>query len=161
MPKPPKVATCTMAQDTALRRNWKRNDGRERRRFGGNAKGVFAIMKRQFSIVILLVSIALSPRTASAQGVLGGLLSNLGSSLSSLTSPQPGVIVRTSMGLNGFKLVCLLHGCTVVGNLGWQSQPGFPGHASPRPSTEPAGQRPPPRNRHSRRRTRSSSANSA
>ena len=45
------------------------------------------------------------------------LLSNVGNTLSSLTSPQPGVIVRTNLGLAGLKLVCLLHGCTVVGNL--------------------------------------------
>src|ERR1700683_2103077 len=74
-------------------------------------------MKRQISFLILLLSIALSPRPTAAQGVLGGALSNIGSSLSSLTSPQPGVIVRTNMGLNGLRLVCLLHGCSVVGNL--------------------------------------------
>src|SRR5271154_918853 len=106
-----------MAQNPALRRNWDRDDGKEQRRFGGNAKGASAIMKRQISILILLLSIALSPRPAAAQGVLGGLLSNVGSSLSSLTSPQPGVIVRTNIGLGGLNLVCLLHGCTVVGNL--------------------------------------------
>src|SRR5277367_5471931 len=117
MQKPPKVATCTMAQNPALRRNWDRDDGKEHWRCGGNAKGVSAIMKRQISILILLLSIALFPIPAAAQGVLGGLLSNVGSSLSSLTSPQPGVIVRTNLGLGGLKLVCLLHGCSVVGNL--------------------------------------------
>jgi subtilisin family serine protease len=117
MQKPSKVATCTMAQGMSFRRNWDRDDGKERRRFGGNAEGVSALMKRQLSILILLLAVALSPRPTAAQGVIGGLLSNVGSSLSSLTSPQPGVIVRTNMGLNGLKLVCLLHGCTVVGNL--------------------------------------------
>lgn len=65
--------------------------------------------------LILLIGFSVQP--ASAQGLLGGLLSNLGNSLSSLTSPQPGVIVRTNQGLAGLKLTCLLHGCTVVGNI--------------------------------------------
>jgi subtilisin family serine protease len=67
--------------------------------------------------LFLLLFVGLSGRPAAAQGVLGGLLSNLGDSLSNLTSPQPGVVVRTNLGLGGLKLVCLLHGCTVVGNL--------------------------------------------
>jgi subtilisin family serine protease len=67
--------------------------------------------------LFLVLFLGLSARPAAAQGLVGGLLSNVGSSLSSLTSPQPGVIVRTNLGLRGLKLVCLLHGCTVVGNL--------------------------------------------
>jgi len=65
----------------------------------------------------MLLFIGLTGRPAAAQGVVGGLLSNVGSNLSSLTTPQPGVIVRTNLGLGGLKFVCLLHGCTVVGNL--------------------------------------------
>jgi subtilisin family serine protease len=73
-------------------------------------------MSRRIWISLVLL-IAFAGQPASAQGLLGGLLSNVGNSLSSLTSPQPGVIVRTTQGLNGLKLTCLLHGCTVVGNL--------------------------------------------
>ncbi len=73
-------------------------------------------MKRRVWLIMLL-SAGLWAQPAAAQGLLGGLLSNVGNSLSSLTSPQPGVIVRTNLGLGGLKLVCLLHGCTVAGNL--------------------------------------------
>jgi subtilisin family serine protease len=117
MSTPTKVAFRTMARDRRLDETWvvatPSGDGLLRR----NTKGVPAIMKRQISIFMLLLSIALFPSPAKAQGLLGGLLSNIGSSLSSLTSPQPGVIVRTNLGLGGLKLVCLLHGCTVAGNL--------------------------------------------
>lgn len=83
---------------------------------GGFAKGAVEIMSRRiWLLLILLIGISVQP--ASAQGLLGGVLSNLGSSLSSLTSPKPGVIVRTNLGLSGLKLTCLLHGCTVVGNI--------------------------------------------
>ncbi len=67
--------------------------------------------------VLSLLFVGLAGQPASAQGLLGGILSNVGSSLSNLTSPQPGVIVRTNRGLAGLKLTCLLHGCTVVGSL--------------------------------------------
>jgi hypothetical protein len=82
----------------------------------GFAKGAVEIMpRRTWLILVLLIGICVQP--ASAQGLLGGVLSNLGSALSSLTSPKPGVIVRTNKGLSGLKLTCLLHGCTVVGNI--------------------------------------------
>jgi subtilisin family serine protease len=73
-------------------------------------------MRRQFWLGLVLL-VALSGQSASAQGLLGGVLSNLGSSLSTLTQPKPGVIVRTNLGLPGLKLICLLHACSVVGNL--------------------------------------------
>ena len=84
--------------------------------FGAPAKGVANIMRRKFWLSLVLL-ITISGKPASAQGLLGGLLSNLGSTVSSLTKPQPGVIVRTNVGLGGLKLICLLHACSVVGNL--------------------------------------------
>src|SRR5271170_5907027 len=116
MRNPPKVAACTMAQSSSLRRRWDRGNRRNQRLASRNAKGVVAIMNRRIWLFILLF-VGLSGRPAAAQGLLGGLLSNVGNSLSSLTSPQPGVIARTNLGLAGLKTVCLLNGCTVVGNL--------------------------------------------
>src|SRR6202034_3174512 len=84
--------------------------------FRGRAKGVADLMRRKFWLSLVLL-IAISGQSASAQGLLGGLLYNLGSTVSNLTEPQPGVIVRTNAGLAGLKLVCLLHACNVVGNL--------------------------------------------
>ncbi len=72
-------------------------------------------MKRRIWLVLVLIG--LWGQSASAQGLVGGLLSNVGNVLSNSTSPQPGVIVRTNLGLAGLKSVCLLNGCTVVGNL--------------------------------------------
>lgn len=73
-------------------------------------------MKRRIWLVLLL-AIGLWGRPAAAQGLLGGLLSDVGTTLSNLTTPQPGVIVRTNLGLAGLQSVCLLNGCTVVGNI--------------------------------------------
>jgi subtilisin family serine protease len=73
-------------------------------------------MKRRIWLVVLLFA-GLWGQPAAAQGLLGGLLSNVVNTLSSLTSPQPGVIVRTTLGPAGLKNACLLNGCTVVGNL--------------------------------------------
>jgi subtilisin family serine protease len=73
-------------------------------------------MKRRIWLVLLL-SVGLWGQPAAAQGLLGGLLSNIVNTLSTLTSPQPGVIVRTNLGLAGLQNVCLLNGCTVVGNI--------------------------------------------
>jgi hypothetical protein len=79
-------------------------------------------MQRKFLVGLVLL-IGITGQTASAQGLLGGLLSNLGNTVSTLTEPQPGVIVRTNAGLSGLKLICLLHACSVVGNLdGGQGQ---------------------------------------
>src|ERR1700733_5364417 len=88
----------------------------------GLAKGAVKVMQRKFLVGLVLL-IGITGQTASAQGLLGGLLSNLGNTVSTLTEPQPGVIVRTNAGLSGLKLICLLHACSVVGNLdGGQGQ---------------------------------------
>jgi subtilisin family serine protease len=73
-------------------------------------------MKRRIWLVLLL-AIGLWGQPAAAQGLLGGLLSNVVSTVSNLLSPQPGVIVRTNLGPAGLQNVCLLKGCTVVGNI--------------------------------------------
>jgi subtilisin family serine protease len=74
-------------------------------------------MKRLRLIGLLtLLSLGLWGQVASAQGFLGGLLSNLGQVLSG-QNQQPGVIVRTNLGLAGLQLACLSNGCTVVGNI--------------------------------------------
>jgi len=78
-------------------------------------------MKRLIWIAALLIGLVTSTQPAAAQGLLGGLLGTLGQSSSS--SPTQGVIVRTTLGQAGLQLQCLLHGCTVVGNLdGGQNQ---------------------------------------
>jgi len=73
-------------------------------------------MKRRIWLVVLLFA-GLWGQPAAAQGLLGGLLSNVVNTLSSLTTPQPDVIVRTTLGPAGLENACLLNGCTVVGNL--------------------------------------------
>jgi len=80
-------------------------------------------MKRRFLIVLVLM-VGLGAGQASAQGLLGGLLTNVGQVLSSLTGgQQQGVIVRTNKGLLGLQNICLLTGCTVTQNLdGGQGQ---------------------------------------
>jgi subtilisin family serine protease len=81
-------------------------------------------MKRRFW-VILILSIGLWGQSASAQGLLGGLLSNVSTTLSSVLNgqQQQGVIVRTNQGLPGLQNICLLSGCTVTRNLdGGQNQ---------------------------------------
>ena len=72
-------------------------------------------MRRLIGIFILL-SVGSWAQPASAQGLLGGLLSTVGQVLSG-QNQQQGVIVRTNLGLLGLKNVCLSKGCTVVGNL--------------------------------------------
>jgi subtilisin family serine protease len=72
-------------------------------------------MRRLIGIFILL-SVGFWGQQANAQGLLGGLLSTVGQVLSG-QNQQPGVIVRTNLGLLGLKNVCLSKGCTVVGNL--------------------------------------------
>jgi len=68
-------------------------------------------------VLSLVLLVGMYGQPAAAQGLLSGVLSNLGSTLNTLTAPQPGVIVRTNLGRPGLQLVCLLHGCSVVGNL--------------------------------------------
>jgi subtilisin family serine protease len=68
--------------------------------------------------LILVLFVGLWGQPASAQGALGGLLSNLGQVLTNVVSgQQQGVIVRTTLGLSGLQNVCLQKACTVVGNL--------------------------------------------
>jgi hypothetical protein len=71
-------------------------------------------MRRNAWFAALVLGLALWSQPASAQGALGNLLSNLSQVVS---APPQGVIVRTTLGLNGLQLQCLLHGCSVVGNL--------------------------------------------
>src|SRR5208282_6417707 len=81
-----------------------------------HTKGAGLTMKRSIWLFLLLFA-GLWGQPASAQGLLGNLLSNLGNTVSNLTAPQPGVIVRTNLGLGGLQNVCLLNGCAVVSNL--------------------------------------------
>lgn len=74
-------------------------------------------MKQRTWVATLLIA-GLWGSPASAQ-LLGGLLGG-GSTTSTSTSTSTGsggVIVRTTLGPLGLNLVCLLNGCTVVGNL--------------------------------------------
>jgi subtilisin family serine protease len=73
-------------------------------------------MRRLIGISFLL-AVGLWGQTASAQGLLTGLLPTVGQILSNTLGPQPGVIVRTNLGLAGLQTACLSNGCTVVGNL--------------------------------------------
>jgi hypothetical protein len=73
-------------------------------------------MRRLIGLSFLLV-VGLWGHSASAQGLLTGLLPTIGQVLSNGPGPQPGVIVRTNLGLAGLQLACLSNGCTVVGNL--------------------------------------------
>ena len=73
-------------------------------------------MRRLIGLSFLLV-VGFWGQPASAQGILTGLLPTIGQVLSNGLAPQPGVIVRTNLGLAGLRLACLSNGCTVVGNL--------------------------------------------
>ncbi len=73
-------------------------------------------MRRLVGLSFLLV-VGLWGRPAAAQGILTGLLPTIGQVLSNTLGPQPGVIVRTNLGLAGLQTACLSSGCTVVGNL--------------------------------------------
>jgi subtilisin family serine protease len=84
-------------------------------------------MKRLACLVVLLLT-AFGARPASAQGLLGGLLSGTTQTLSNtlngvtsavggLLAPPTGVIVRTNLGLAGLQHECLLNGCTVTQTL--------------------------------------------
>ena len=72
-------------------------------------------MIRRFSIVLILL-LSLSSRPTSAQ-LLSGLLGGSTSTNTSASATAGGVVVRTTLGLSGLQLVCLLQGCTVQGNL--------------------------------------------
>ena len=70
-------------------------------------------MIHRISLTMLLF-LSFVSRPASAQ-LLSGLLG--GSTSTSTSASAGGVVVRTSLGLSGLQLVCLLNGCTVVENL--------------------------------------------
>jgi subtilisin family serine protease len=72
-------------------------------------------MRRLIGLLTLL-SLGLLGTPASAQGLLGGLLTTLGEVLSGQNQGQ-GVIVRTTLGMRGLQNACLSNGCTVVGSL--------------------------------------------
>ncbi|MGB0034353.1 MAG: S8 family serine peptidase [Candidatus Acidiferrales bacterium] len=73
---------------------------------------------RRLTWILVIVTMGLWGQPAAAQSGLGGLLSTITQSLNSLTqNQQQGVIVRTSLGLNGLLNLCLFQGCTVVGSL--------------------------------------------
>lgn len=75
-------------------------------------------MKRLAWIAALFLIYFPLGQSASAQGLLGNILSNVGQTVSNLTTgSEQGVIVRTNLGLLGLQNVCLLNGCTVVRNL--------------------------------------------
>ena len=70
-------------------------------------------MRRSIWLAILL-AVGLWGQPASAQGLLQGILSNVGQLL---TGQPQGVIVRTTLGPAGLQAACRENGCTVVGNL--------------------------------------------
>ncbi|MGB7185530.1 MAG: hypothetical protein WBD21_02945, partial [Candidatus Acidiferrales bacterium] len=77
-------------------------------------------MKRLI-LLLTLMTLGLFPRAASAQGLLGGLVSDITQTVSTVAGDLLGqpqaVIVRTNLGLSGLKNICLANGCTVVRNL--------------------------------------------
>jgi subtilisin family serine protease len=76
-------------------------------------------MKQRIWVASLLIA-GLWASPASAQllsGLLGGSTTTTSTSTSTSTAPSGGVIVRTTLGPLGLATVCLLNGCTVVGNL--------------------------------------------
>jgi hypothetical protein len=80
-----------------------------------HAKGAVSTMKRLLILAIIIAGPWALP--ASAQGLLGGLLTNVGNTLTSLSAPPQGVIVRTNLGLSGLQGVCQSQGCTVSATL--------------------------------------------
>ena len=81
-------------------------------------------MKRLIGLLILLTLGLVGSKPASAQGLFGGLLNTIGQ-LTNAQNQQQGVIVRTTLGLQGLKNVCLSGGCTVVGSLRWKANQLF------------------------------------
>ena len=113
---PQKWAVRTMGRNRSVHQTRTDSTKRCSSYKGGCAEGAVRTMKRRIWLVLLL-AIGLWGQPGGAQGLVGGLLSNVGTTLSNVTTPQPGVIVRTNLGLAGLQNVCLLNGCTVVGNL--------------------------------------------
>lgn len=77
-------------------------------------------MKRLTWIFTLLL-VGFWGQPVAAQGLLGGLLSNvtqtLSNTLNTLLGQPQAVIVRTNLGLSGLQNVCLVNACTVVRSL--------------------------------------------
>ena len=73
-------------------------------------------MKR-LTVLLALLTVGLWPRAASAQGLLGGLLSDVTQAVAGLLGEPQAVIVRTNLGLAGLQNVCLVNGCTVIRNI--------------------------------------------
>ncbi len=71
-------------------------------------------MIRRAALALLLL-LAFSCRPASAQ-LLSGLLGG-STTTTTVTASAGGVVVRTTLGLPGLQLVCLLESCTVMKNL--------------------------------------------
>jgi len=76
------------------------------------------------ALIALLLSIVLSCQPASAQ-LLSVLTGGATTTNSSATASAGGVVVRTTLGLPGLNLVCLLSGCSVVRNLDGSSNQVF------------------------------------
>lgn len=112
----PKLAVRTIARHGSAERSLAGPNHGGAQWLDRHAKGAGRTMKRSIWLLAFLFA-GLCSQPASAQGLLGSLLSNVSNTLSNLTSPQPGVIVRTNLGLAGLQNVCLSNGCTVVGNL--------------------------------------------
>lgn len=72
-------------------------------------------MKRYLGLAVLLMVFGLSAQPASAQGLLGGLLTTVTDTLTG--APPQGVIVRTTLGQAGLQAQCEQNGCAVVRNL--------------------------------------------
>src|SRR5579863_1684364 len=72
-------------------------------------------MRRLIGVSILL-TLGFWGQPASAQGLLGGLLTTVSDVLTG-QNQQQGVIVRTNLGKAGLQNACLSNGCTVVGNI--------------------------------------------
>jgi subtilisin family serine protease len=71
---------------------------------------------RRLTGLFILLTLGLWGQPASAQGLLGGLLTTVSQVLSG-QNQQQGVIVRTTLGRAGLQNACLSNGCTVVGNI--------------------------------------------
>jgi len=113
----PKPAECTIEEHRASWQNYYLGNPSFVRLARRQSKGAVSNMRR-LTWILTLLTLGLWGQPAAAQGILGGTLSNLGQVLNNLgLGQQQGVIVRTNLGLGGLQNVCLLQGCTVVGNL--------------------------------------------
>jgi Subtilase family len=114
------MSACT------IERVFRNGNARTSQRLQKCAKGANPAMKRLLAATALLFFV-FSARPASAQSLLGGLLTDVTQTLTNtvntlLGQPQQ-VIVRTTLGLPGLQNVCLANGCTVVRELdGTQGQ---------------------------------------